>query len=152
MWKEAEEDCTDVLDIAEFFEKGFEKSKDSYFKAFQRRAKARQGLGRREAEIDAVKAAQDYEKALQDVDEALKLDSSNKEVINFKKQLEKDREARIICVGTKFCDKCQSEATHSRFNGNKIVMACDLHTNYYYCCDKCQLDATSSSSDGIKTV
>lgn len=44
MWEEAEKDCTDVLEIAECFEEGFEKSKDTCFKAFQRRAKARQGL------------------------------------------------------------------------------------------------------------
>lgn len=59
-------DCTRVIEYAECFEKGFTESRESCFKAFMRRG-------------TALKERKEYESAMKDVEEALKLYSNDKE-------------------------------------------------------------------------
>lgn len=74
-FKKAISDCTRVLEYSECFENGYMKSKDSCFKALLRRG-------------NSYKERKDYENALNDANEALKLFPNDKEANQLKIDVE----------------------------------------------------------------
>lgn len=70
-FKKAIKDCTKVLDFCECFEDGYEKSRDACFKAFIRRALAN-------------KERKNIREAKDDIEQALKLYSTDKNALNLK--------------------------------------------------------------------
>ncbi len=63
-----------MIDYSECFEKGFTESRESNFKAFLRRG-------------TALKARKEYERSLQDAEEALKLIPNDKEAYTLKNDI-----------------------------------------------------------------
>ena len=59
-WQEAVNDCTRILEFSEVLEDGYTKSRDANFKAFARRSMAYKGM-------------KEWDKAIEDVDQCLKL-------------------------------------------------------------------------------
>ncbi|CAD7941911.1 unnamed protein product [Amoebophrya sp. A120] len=76
-YQDAVDSSSKLLELCEIFEDGFEKSKDLCFKAFSRRALGYRGL-------------HEWQKAVEDLEEALKLDPKNAEA---KALLKKSKEA-----------------------------------------------------------
>ena len=73
-FEKAVEDCSKVLQSCEVLEDGYEKSKDACFKALSRRALA-------------YKGKENYEDALKDAEEALKLFPEDKSIDQLKEEL-----------------------------------------------------------------
>eukprot|EP00421_Protoceratium_reticulatum_P021651 CAMPEP_0168388320 /NCGR_PEP_ID=MMETSP0228-20121227/16392_1 /TAXON_ID=133427 /ORGANISM="Protoceratium reticulatum, Strain CCCM 535 (=CCMP 1889)" /LENGTH=988 /DNA_ID=CAMNT_0008401567 /DNA_START=24 /DNA_END=2990 /DNA_ORIENTATION=+ len=82
-WRDAIESCNKVIEYAEIFEDGFDKSADACFKAFMRRA-------------TALRALHMWSEAVADLEEALQLFPSDKEARDM---LEKTRAADKEALG-----------------------------------------------------
>lgn len=110
-FQEAVNDCTRILEYSEVMEEGYTRSKDPNFKAFARRAMAYKGL-------------KQWSKALDDVEECLKLypgDESvellKKDLINLKEKYEKIE--KIVEEGDKEGEKVAELKNLSQ--GQKVV-------------------------------
>lgn len=73
-FKEAEDDCTKMLEYAELLEDGYEKDKDLNFKFFARRSMAYVGL-------------KQFDRALNDIENALKLIPDDKSALESRKEI-----------------------------------------------------------------
>lgn len=73
-FKKAIKDCSRVLEYCECFEDGYEKSRDSCFKAFIRRSLAN-------------KERKNIREAKEDIEQALKLFPQDKDALNLRKEI-----------------------------------------------------------------
>jgi tetratricopeptide (TPR) repeat protein len=81
-FQEAVDDCTKMLEYAEVLENGYEQSKDANFKFFARRAMAYMGLKK-------------YDKALTDIENAVKLFPEDKSALETRKEILQKIESEV---------------------------------------------------------
>jgi tetratricopeptide (TPR) repeat protein len=113
-FKEAEDDCTKMLEYAELLEDGYEKDKELNFKFFARKSMANVGL-------------KQFDRALNDIENALKLIPEDKSALETRREIlqKLESEQKLEDLEKKIQD---TEALSKNFTADQLKVKSEIDT------------------------